>query len=60
VNTPFLQRRAEPVPQETLAQMLQPSDIARVVRFVAESPPHVCLNEILLSPTSNYVYAQSA
>jgi NADP-dependent 3-hydroxy acid dehydrogenase YdfG len=60
VNTPFLRRRSEPVPQETLAKMLQPSDIARVVRFVAESPPHVCLNEILLSPTLNYVYAHSA
>jgi NADP-dependent 3-hydroxy acid dehydrogenase YdfG len=60
VNTPFLQRRSEAVPEERLAQMLQPQDIARVVRFVAESPPHVCLNEILLSPTSNYVYVHSA
>jgi NAD(P)-dependent dehydrogenase (short-subunit alcohol dehydrogenase family) len=60
VNTPFLRKRATPVPEATLASMLQPEDIARVVRFVAESPPHVCVNEILISPTENYVYIHSA
>lgn len=59
VNTPFLRRRADPIPEKALAEMLQPSDIARVARFVAESPQHVCLNEILLSPTSNFVYLHS-
>ena len=28
-------------------------DLGRVVRFVAESPAHVCVNEIVVTPTWN-------
>jgi len=33
--------------------MLKMEDVGRVVRFVAESPAHVCMNEIVVSPTWN-------
>jgi NADP-dependent 3-hydroxy acid dehydrogenase YdfG len=54
--TPIMQRRPVPPSQAELAAMLQPDDVARVVLFVAEQPPHVCLNEITVSPTRNRVY----
>jgi len=33
--------------------MLQPQDLGRTIRFVAEMPAHVCVNEIVMSPTWN-------
>jgi len=36
--------------------MLQGQDLADTVRFVAEMPAHVCINEILISPTWNRFY----
>ena len=33
--------------------MLKMEDVGRVVRFVAESPAHVCVNEIVVTPTWN-------
>jgi NADP-dependent 3-hydroxy acid dehydrogenase YdfG len=33
--------------------MLQAEDLGRAVRFVAESPPHVCINELVITPTWN-------
>jgi NADP-dependent 3-hydroxy acid dehydrogenase YdfG len=54
--TPIMRQRPKPPSVEELAAMLQPEDVARVVRFVAEQPSHVCLNEITVSPTQNRVY----
>ena len=34
-------------------KMLQAEDLGETVRFVAEMPVHVCLNEIVISPTWN-------
>lgn len=53
VATSILKARPVPPSAEDQARMLQPADLARVVRFVAEAPPHVCLNEIVVSPTWN-------
>jgi len=36
--------------------MLQPEDLADLILFVATRPKHVCLNEILISPTWNRAY----
>jgi NADP-dependent 3-hydroxy acid dehydrogenase YdfG len=36
-----------------MARMLQPADLGRAIRFVAEAPPHVCVNEIVVTPTWN-------
>ncbi len=56
VATPLLQERPlQPTPEDR-ARMLQPADLAATIRFVAELPPHVCLNEILISPTWNRAY----
>jgi NADP-dependent 3-hydroxy acid dehydrogenase YdfG len=32
-------------------QMLSPADVARTVQFVLDSPPHVCINELVVTPT---------
>ncbi|CAO3439582.1 SDR family oxidoreductase [Azospirillum doebereinerae] len=53
VETGFLTQRAAPPPPEELARLLRPDDLGRTIRFVAEMPPHVCVNEILISPTWN-------
>jgi NADP-dependent 3-hydroxy acid dehydrogenase YdfG len=36
--------------------MLQPEDLGRTIRWVAEQPPHVCINEIIISPTWNRIF----
>jgi NADP-dependent 3-hydroxy acid dehydrogenase YdfG len=33
--------------------MLKAEDLGHTIRFVAEMPPHVCLNEIVITPTWN-------
>lgn len=60
VATPILKTRAVPPSDEEIARMLQPEDLGRVVRFVAESPAHLCLNEIVISPTWNRLYVGGA
>jgi NADP-dependent 3-hydroxy acid dehydrogenase YdfG len=56
VATPILERRPVPPSAEERAKMLQPDDLGRTIRWVAELPPHVCINEILISPTWNRIY----
>jgi NADP-dependent 3-hydroxy acid dehydrogenase YdfG len=51
--TPMQRARPRPPSPEDQARMLKMEDLGRVVRFVAESPPHVCINEIVVSPTWN-------
>lgn len=53
VATPILKNRPVPPAAEDQAKMLKPEDLGRTIRFVAEMPPHVCLNEIVVSPTWN-------
>jgi len=56
VATPILKTRPVPPAQEDIDRMLQPEDLGRTIRFVAEMPPHVCLNEIVITPTWNRLY----
>jgi NADP-dependent 3-hydroxy acid dehydrogenase YdfG len=56
VATPILDRRPVPPSAEERAKMLQPADLGSTIRWVAEQPPHVCLNEIIISPTWNRLY----
>ncbi|MGB5079471.1 MAG: SDR family oxidoreductase [Burkholderiales bacterium] len=51
--TPMQRARPKPPSPEDQARMLRMEDLGRVVRFVAETPPHVCLNEIVVTPTWN-------
>jgi NADP-dependent 3-hydroxy acid dehydrogenase YdfG len=53
VATTMLKTRPVPPAQEDIDRMLRPEDLGRTIRFVAEMPPHVCLNEIVISPTWN-------
>jgi NADP-dependent 3-hydroxy acid dehydrogenase YdfG len=45
-----------PPSAEERAKMLQPADLGETIRWVAEQPPHVCINEIIISPTWNRLY----
>jgi NADP-dependent 3-hydroxy acid dehydrogenase YdfG len=56
VDTPILDKRPVPVPPDVRATMLKAEDLGRTIRFVAEMPPHVCVNEILISPTRNRTF----
>ena len=51
--TPLQKARPKPPSPEDQAKMLKMEDLGRVVRFVAESPAQVCVNEIVVSPTWN-------
>lgn len=53
VATPILDQRPVPPSAEERARMLQPEDLAAMVVFVAKLPPHVCISEMLTSPTWN-------
>jgi NADP-dependent 3-hydroxy acid dehydrogenase YdfG len=56
VATPILDRRPVPPSAEERAKMLQPADLGETIRWVAEQPPHVCINEIIISPSWNRLY----
>ena len=56
VATPILALRNPLETPETMARMVQPEDMGEIVVFVARQPPHVCLNEIVVSPTHNRGY----
>ena len=47
---------AVPDPPDVLARLLQPEDIGALILFVAQQPAHVCVNEVLVSPTYNRAY----
>jgi NADP-dependent 3-hydroxy acid dehydrogenase YdfG len=50
VNTPILDRRPVPVPEDRRAAILQPEDVARAVRFLAELPPRASVPELVMLP----------
>jgi NADP-dependent 3-hydroxy acid dehydrogenase YdfG len=56
VATPILALRDPPELPETMARMVQPEDVGAVIAFVARQPAHVCLNEVLITPTHNRGY----
>jgi NADP-dependent 3-hydroxy acid dehydrogenase YdfG len=55
VATPLIAKRAVPPPPEDVARMLKPEDLGRAIRFIAEMPPHVAVNELVISPTYNRI-----
>jgi NADP-dependent 3-hydroxy acid dehydrogenase YdfG len=56
VATPILKHRPVPPSDTEIGRMLQPDDLGRTIRFVAEMPPHVTINEILIGPTWNRMF----
>jgi NADP-dependent 3-hydroxy acid dehydrogenase YdfG len=56
VATPILRNRPVPESAETMARMIQPADMGALIAFVARQPAHVCINEVLITPTHNRGY----
>lgn len=56
VATPILRSRPVPPPEEDIARMLKPEDVAEAIAYAVGAPAHVCLNEIVISPTWNRIY----
>jgi NADP-dependent 3-hydroxy acid dehydrogenase YdfG len=59
VATPILDRRPVPPSAAERARMLQPQDLGRTIRFIAEMPAHACINQIVISPTWNRIYIEN-
>ncbi len=53
VATPILDQRPVPVSAEDQARILQGEDLGELILFVAQQPPSVTLNEVLITPTYN-------
>lgn len=51
VNTPILDHRPVPVPDEKRRQILQPEDVAAAALFVATLPPRVTVPELIITPS---------
>ena len=60
VATPILKQRPVEPSAEDKARMLQEDDLGRTIRFIAELPPHVCINEMVISPVFNRIYLGGA
>lgn len=58
--TPILKLRPVVPSAAEQARMLQEADLGRTIRFVAEMPPHVCINELVVTPVHNRIYAGGA
>ena len=50
VNTPILDQRPEPVPDERKAVMVHPEDIGAMVVAIAKLPGHVQVPELVITP----------
>jgi len=57
VATPILKSRPLPPPDEDIARMLVPEDVARAMMFAVSMPARACINEIVISPTWNRIYS---
>ena len=56
VATDIMKKRPVPPTAEEMARMLQIEDLGRTIAFVANMPPNVCLNEIIISPVWNRTF----
>jgi len=56
VATPILDKRPVPVSAEDRAKMVQPEDCGDLIRYIACLPKHVCINEVMITPTWNRGY----
>ena len=60
VATPILDKRPVPVSAADRARMVQVEDCGELVLFLARLPPHVCINDVTISPTWNRGYVAQA
>jgi NAD(P)-dependent dehydrogenase (short-subunit alcohol dehydrogenase family) len=54
--TPILKLRPVPPTPADRERMLQEADLGRAIKFIAELPPHVCVNELVITPVFNRSY----
>jgi NAD(P)-dependent dehydrogenase (short-subunit alcohol dehydrogenase family) len=54
--TEILKTRKASWSEEELARLLRPEDVADLVRYIACLPPHVCMSEVMFTPTWNRTY----
>ncbi|HKT17190.1 MAG TPA: SDR family oxidoreductase [Stellaceae bacterium] len=60
VATPILRHRPVPPTREEIDRMLQAEDLGKAIRFVAEMPARVCINELMITPTWNRFFIGGA
>ena len=60
VATPILDKRPIPVSADDRAKMVQPDDCGELMLFLARLPAHVCINELVITPTWNRSYIAQA
>lgn len=58
IDTEFVDKRPTVPDAASRAKMLTPADVGRVVAFVMASPPHVCVNEVVVSPVYSHSYGK--
>ena len=56
VATPLMNKRPTPVSAEDRAKMVQSEDVGDLIRYIACLPPHVVLNEVMITPAWNRAY----
>jgi NADP-dependent 3-hydroxy acid dehydrogenase YdfG len=56
VWTPIIDRRPDALSIEEKSKMLKSDDLGETILFVARLPRHVCVNELVISPTWNRTY----
>ncbi len=56
VATPILDKRPMPVTKEERARMAQSEDVGDLIRYIACLPPHIVINEVMITPTWNRGY----
>jgi NADP-dependent 3-hydroxy acid dehydrogenase YdfG len=56
VATPIIEKRPVPVSAKDKALMVQSEDVGDLILYIAGLPPHVCINEVMITPTRNRAY----
>lgn len=57
VYTPIMDSRPVPPPLEEKKKMVQMADMGEIIGWLADQSAHVCINELVVSPTHNRIYA---
>lgn len=58
IDTEFVDKRPTVPDAAARSRMLSPDDVARAVAFVLDSPPNVCINELVVSPVHSHSYGK--
>lgn len=57
VYTPIMDARPVPPSLEEKQKMVQMDDMGEIIGWLSDQPAHVCINELVVSPTHNRIYA---